>query len=153
MIVKCTDPFFRKCLFRDGFAGRCLAGPKTNGFFKRAIHDIFCVNLFCISDPQSWFMARLAYIRTTAAMSMVGYLLGLGDRHGENILFDTTNGDTIHVDLNMLFDKGHQLRVPETVPFRLTQNMVQAMGPTGTEGPFRLVSKYIQKHYDFTLQK
>ena len=82
-------------------------------------------------------MARLAYIRTTATMSMVGYLLGLGDRHGENILFDTTNGDTIHVDLNMLFDKGHQLRVPETVPFRLTQNMVQAMGPTGTEGPFR----------------
>jgi len=138
MIVKCTDPFFRKCLFGDGFAGRCLAGPKTNGFFKRAIHDIFCVNLFCISDPQSWFMARLAYIRTTAAMSMVGYLLGLGDRHGENILFDTTNGDTIHVDLNMLFDKGHQLRVPETVPFRLTQNMVQAMGPTGTEGPFRI---------------
>ena len=84
-------------------------------------------------------MARLAYIRTTATMSMVGYLLGLGDRHGENILFDTTNGDTIHVDLNMLFDKGHQLRVPETVPFRLTQNMVQAMGPTGTEGPFRYV--------------
>ena len=82
-------------------------------------------------------MARLAYIRTTATMSMVGYLLGLGDRHGENILFDATNGDTVHVDLNMLFERGQQLRVPETVPFRLTQNMVQAMGPTGTEGPFR----------------
>ena len=27
-------------------------------------------------DPQSWFMARLAYTRTTAVMSMVGYLLG-----------------------------------------------------------------------------
>ena len=102
-------------------------------FFPRVNNNTYCV----FSDPQSWFMARLAYIRTTATMSMVGYLLGLGDRHGENILFDTTNGDTIHVDLNMLFDKGHQLRVPETVPFRLTQNMVQAMGPTGTEGPFR----------------
>ena len=35
-------------------------------------------------DPQSWLMARLAYTRTTAVMSMVGYILGLGDRHCEN---------------------------------------------------------------------
>ena len=40
-------------------------------------------------DPQAWFMARLAYTRTTAVMSMSGYLIGLGDRHGENILFDS----------------------------------------------------------------
>jgi serine/threonine-protein kinase ATR len=70
-------------------------------------------------------------------MSMVGYLLGLGDRHGENILFDASNGDTVHVDLNCLFEKGKDLKIPEVVPFRLTHNMVQAMGPTGTEGPFR----------------
>ena len=89
-------------------------------------------------DPQAWFMARLAYTRTTAVMSMVGYLLGLGDRHGENILFDASNGDTVHVDLNCLFEKGKALKVPEVVPFRLTHNMVQAMGPTGTEGPFKI---------------
>ena len=35
---------------------------------------------------------------------MVGYVLGLGDRHGENILFDSTNGDCIHVDFNCLFN-------------------------------------------------
>ena len=69
-------------------------------------------------DPQAWFMARLAFTRTTAVMSMVGYLLGLGDRHGENILFDASNGDTIHVDLNCLFDKGKDLKIPEVVPFR-----------------------------------
>ncbi len=38
-------------------------------------------------------------------MSMVGYILGLGDRHGENILFDSTNGDCVHVDFNCLFNK------------------------------------------------
>ena len=65
--------------------------------------------------------------------------LGLGDRHGENILFDSLNGDTVHVDLNMLFEKGKELKVPEIVPFRLTPNMVHAMGSTGVEGPFRLV--------------
>ena len=45
-------------------------------------------------------------------------VLGLGDRHGENILFDASNGDTVHVDLNCLFDKGKDLKIPEVVPFR-----------------------------------
>ena len=29
----------------------------------------------------------------------------LGDRHGENILFHGLTGDTVHVDLNCLFEK------------------------------------------------
>lgn len=57
-------------------------------------------------------------------MSIVGYILGLGDRHGENILFDSNNGDTVHVDFNCLFNKGEMFEVPEVVPFRLTHNMV-----------------------------
>ena len=36
---------------------------------------------------------------------MVGYMLGLGDRHGENILFDTVSGETVHVDFNCIFNK------------------------------------------------
>ena len=51
------------------------------------------------------YNARLSYARTTAVMSMVGYILGLGDRHGENILLDSTNGDIVHVDFNCLFNK------------------------------------------------
>ena len=51
------------------------------------------------------YMARVAYCRTSAVISMVGFILGLGDRHGENILFDATNGDCMHVDFNCLFDK------------------------------------------------
>ena len=33
------------------------------------------------------------------------HILGLGDRHGENILFDSTNGDCVHVDFNCLFNR------------------------------------------------
>ena len=51
------------------------------------------------------YNARLAYARTSAVMCMVGYILGLGDRHGENILFDSTSGDCIHVDFNCLFNR------------------------------------------------
>ena len=68
---------------------------------------------------------------------MVGYMLGLGDRHGENILFDAKTGDTIHVDFNCIFNRGELLEYPEKVPFRLTHNMVKAMGPLGVEGTFR----------------
>ena len=50
-------------------------------------------------------MSRLAYCRTSAVMCMVGHILGLGDRHGENILFDATCGDCVHVDFNCLFKK------------------------------------------------
>lgn len=58
-------------------------------------------------------------------MAMVGYILGLGDRHGENILYDSTTGDCVHVDFNCLFNKvGTSLRNPkkqhfDQVKFRL----------------------------------
>ncbi|MGH0146107.1 UNVERIFIED_CONTAM: hypothetical protein FKN15_045088 [Acipenser sinensis] len=46
-------------------------------------------------------------------------------------------GECVHVDFNCLFNKGETFEVPEVVPFRLTHNMVHAMGPMGTEGLFR----------------
>ena len=36
---------------------------------------------------------------------MVGHIVGLGDRHGENILLDATTGDCVHVDFAFLFDR------------------------------------------------
>jgi len=57
------------------------------------------------SDPQEWYTARSTFTRTCAVMSMVGYLIGLGDRHGENILLDSISGDVVHVDFNCLFNK------------------------------------------------
>ena len=70
---------------------------------------------------------------------MVGHALGLGDRHAENILLDVTNGECVHVDFDCLFDKGLTLARPEICPFRLTPNIVDAMGITGYEGVFRRV--------------
>ncbi|CAE7339383.1 rad3 [Symbiodinium sp. KB8] len=84
-----------------------------------------------------------------ALWCMLGYLVGLGDRHGENILLDTESGRMVHVDFDCLFGKGMLLEKPEMVPFRLTQNCVAvgvlgvtqsgeyAMGVTGVEGTFR----------------
>ncbi|KAK9466961.1 hypothetical protein V1512DRAFT_225198 [Lipomyces arxii] len=91
--------------------------------------------------PTYWLESRTAFARTTAVMSIIGYLLGLGDRHCENILLHEVNGYALHVDFSCLFDKGLDLEVPELVPFRLTQNMVDALGPYGYDGPLRRCSE------------
>ncbi|KAL1916083.1 uncharacterized protein VTP21DRAFT_6087 [Calcarisporiella thermophila] len=102
--------------------------------FPPVLHEWFLENF---PEPTSWLASRLAYATTLAVMSMVGFILGLGDRHGENILFDELSGDIIHVDFNCLFDKGLAFEKPEKVPFRLTHNLVDALGITGYEGVFR----------------
>ncbi|EOO01356.1 putative ataxia telangiectasia mutated protein [Phaeoacremonium minimum UCRPA7] len=88
-------------------------------------------------DPDEWYVKRLAYTRSTAAISMLGHVLGLGDRHGHNILLDTKNGEVVHIDLGVAFEMGRVLPVPELVPFRMTRDIVDGMGITKTEGVFR----------------
>ena len=90
-------------------------------------------------EPAAWFTARTAFAHTAAVWSMVGHVVGLGDRHGENILFDCQTGDAVHVDFACLFDKGLELEMPERVPFRLTQNLVDGLGVGGYEGVFMRV--------------
>eukprot|EP00917_Polyrhabdina_sp_WS-2016_P005974 GHVP01013294.1.p1 GENE.GHVP01013294.1~~GHVP01013294.1.p1 ORF type:complete len:1152 (-),score=172.30 GHVP01013294.1:16-3471(-) len=89
------------------------------------------------SSIEKWAMARVRYTESTAMNSMIGYIIGLGDRHCSNILIDKKTGEAIHVDLNMIFETGKGLKVPETVPFRLTRDIIDGMGMTGIEGSFR----------------
>ena len=117
------------------------------GKFPLVFHEWF-IEMF--PEPQAWFAARLRWTRSCAVMSFVGHVLGLGDRHGENILVEEAAGGAFHVDFNCLFDKGTTFECPERVPFRLTRNMVDAMGACGAEGPFRkaaeLTAQILRQH-------
>lgn len=88
-------------------------------------------------DPDTWFKTRLAYTRSTAAISILGWILGLGDRHCQNILLDKATGEVVHIDLGVSFEAGRVLNIPEVVPFRLTRDVVDGFGITRTEGVFR----------------
>ncbi|KAG7860924.1 hypothetical protein KL939_001491 [Ogataea angusta] len=96
-------------------------------------------------NPVNWYQCRNDYVKTCAVMSIVGYLVGMGDRHGDNIMLSELSGQILHVDFDCLFDKGKKLAVPERVPFRLTQNMTAAMGVTGYEGTFRKTCEVTMK--------
>ena len=49
----------------------------------------------------------------------------------------------MHVDFSCLFDKGLDLELPELVPFRCTQNMVDGLGVSGVEGVFLSVCEIV----------
>ncbi|KAF8592595.1 hypothetical protein K439DRAFT_1625944 [Ramaria rubella] len=112
-----------------------IFGREVLPMYPPVFHEWF-IDTF--PEPSAWLASRLAYARTAAVMSMVGFIIGLGDRHSENILLDVNTGDVIHVDFDCLFEKGRRLDTPERVPFRLTQNMQDGLGVTNVDGPFRI---------------
>lgn len=88
-------------------------------------------------SPQKWYEMRLNFTRSAATTSIVGHILGLGDRHLSNILIDRVTGEVVQIDLGIAFDGGKLLPIPETVPFRLSRDMVDGFGVAKTEGVFR----------------
>ncbi|XP_027356375.1 serine/threonine-protein kinase SMG1-like isoform X2 [Abrus precatorius] len=143
----------------DMFYGKIIPALKEKGI-KRVIsrrdwpHEVKCKvlldlmkevprhllyqELWCASEGYKAFSSKMKrYSGSVAVMSMVGHVLGLGDRHLDNILIDFCSGDIVHIDYNVCFDKGQRLKIPEIVPFRLTQMIEAALGLTGIEGSFR----------------
>ena len=53
--------------------------------------------------------------------------IGIGDRHTQNILIQENTGEIVHIDFGIVFEQGKVLPTPETIPFRLTRNIVDGM--------------------------
>ncbi len=60
--------------------------------------------------PKSWLDRRTNYTRSLGVMSMVGYILGLGDRHPSNLMLDRVTGKIIHIDFGDCFESRHEAR-------------------------------------------
>lgn len=87
---------------------------------------------------EQWLERRTHYTRSLATMSMVGHILGLGDRHPSNLMLDRRSGKVLHIDFGDSFEVAqHREKFPERVPFRLTRMLVKAMEVSGVEGTFR----------------
>ena len=89
-------------------------------------------------SAEIWHKQTVTFAISAAITSMVGYVIGLGDRHPSNLLIDRFTGRIIHIDFGDCFEKAAKRKfLPEVVPFRLTRMMVKAMGVTGASGTFK----------------
>lgn len=57
--------------------------------------------LWCSSTSAAeWWRVTQTYGRSTAVMSMIGYIIGLGDRHLDNVLVDLITGEVRFMFMN-----------------------------------------------------
>ncbi|EGG15157.1 protein kinase [Cavenderia fasciculata] len=95
-------------------------------------------------NSEIWLDRRTNYTRSLAVMSMVGYILGLGDRHPSNLMLDRHTGRILHIDFGDCFEVAmHREKYPEKIPFRLTRMLINAMEVSGIEGNFRLTCETV----------
>lgn len=108
--------------------------------------DLYRVLWLKSKSSESWLERRTNYTRSLGVMSMVGYILGLGDRHPSNLMLDRITGKIIHIDFGDCFEVAmHREKYPERVPFRLTRMLTYAMEVSNIEGSFRITCENVMR--------
>lgn len=101
---------------------------------------------------NNWYTALINYTKSLAFWSAFGYIIGLGDRHADNILLNVDTGHLICIDFDCIFQKGKDLTVPEIVDFRLTKNMEAGLGAFKSWGLYKfyfvMILTVFKKHSD-----
>ena len=91
---------------------------------------------------DTWLRRRSMFTRSLAVTSIVGHILGLGDRHPSNLMIEQHSGQVIHIDFGDCFDvAAMRERYPEKIPFRLTRQLVNALEVAGVDGTFRITAE------------
>ncbi|CAK7224906.1 phosphatidylinositol kinase-related protein kinase tor1 [Sporothrix bragantina] len=108
--------------------------------------DLYRVLWLKSKNSEAWLERRTNYTRSLGVMSMVGYILGLGDRHPSNLMLDRGTGKIIHIDFGDCFEVAMKReKYPERVPFRLTRMLTYAMEVSNIEGSFRITSVHVMR--------
>ena len=71
--------------------------------FYRPVLGYFFLENF--PHPAAWCLAKQRYTNSLATSSILGYLVGLGDRHPHNVLLHPATGELVHIDLGIAFDQ------------------------------------------------
>jgi FKBP12-rapamycin complex-associated protein len=108
--------------------------------------DLYKVLWLKSRNSEVWLEKRTNYTRSLAVMSMVGYILGLGDRHPSNLMLNRHTGKLLHIDFGDCFEVAmHRDKFPEKIPFRLTRMLMNAMEVSGIEGTFRMTCENVMR--------
>ncbi|KMU90022.1 phosphatidylinositol 3-kinase tor2 [Coccidioides immitis H538.4] len=108
--------------------------------------DLYRVLWLKSKSSEAWLERRTNYTRSLGVMSMVGYILGLGDRHPSNLLLDRITGKIVHIDFGDCFEVAmHREKYPERVPFRLTRMLTFAMEVSNIEGSYHITCEAVMR--------
>ena len=87
------------------------------------------------SGYESFFQLRSTFLSSHGALCISQWLLGIGDRHLMNFLFEFKTARMVGIDFGHHFESAIQfLPHPELMPFRMTPQIVNVSKPLGTNG-------------------
>ena len=110
-------------LRRRAAAASAPAASRAKPALRRAL-------LQAAGSPDAFLAMRSRYAASLAASSVCGWVAGVGDRHLQNILLDVRTGSVVHIDFGYAFGTATAvLPIPELVPFRLTEALLDGVAP------------------------
>jgi len=114
---------------------------------RAKINDLssFFIGKFGPVDSIGFQTARMNFIRSMAAYSVMCYLIQIKDRHNGNIMIDG-QGHITHIDFGFLFDIGPGGIKFEPNSFKLTGEMIVLMGGQNSAG-FRAFQELVIKGF------
>jgi ataxia telangiectasia mutated family protein len=100
-------------------------GDRRAAFEEVCDHFSPCFRYFFVErfghSMQAWYTAKQQFCKSVAVSSIVGHVLGIGDRHGANILVHERTGEVVHIDFGIVFEQG-KVSYLETFRLRLLRH-------------------------------
>ncbi|RYG70459.1 hypothetical protein EON64_00075 [archaeon] len=81
-------------------------------------------------NAETYYTLLHEFLASLSVNNIFGYILGIGDRHLENLLLDSSTGSIVNIDFGICFGMGASvLPVPELIPMRLTRQLTDIAQP------------------------
>jgi phosphatidylinositol kinase/protein kinase (PI-3 family) len=104
--------------------------------------ELFRLRWIRAPNASVWLKLTERFTITTAVMSMVGFVIGLGDRHPSNLMVQRATGNVVHIDFGESFESTILRKdFPEKVQFRLTRMIEKALEASTVRGFFTNISE------------
>jgi len=133
--------YFPLDLFRKYRLGQLPGGSAQQGLdeiCKNIPDNLLLKHVSAVIPSYTHFFAfKRQFLNQLAVTSLVGHLLGIGNRTPHNLMFSKSTGNIIQLDFFPVFNGEVGLvKTAEAVPFRLTRNLQMFFNQVHIDGSF-----------------